>query len=390
MRIMDLFKFFRRTRQDTAGAGDGHAQPVLRAAPSREPHAPPRAAEPAPAPAVLAPLAARPAPMPAALAGFKPVHSQQMDPAGRAIIVEVFRDVPRPPRLLHRLLSPGFVSNASSAELADLIVAEPLIAAKLLATINSPLYALRSPIHSVDQAVTLLGLTSVRSLCLRYLMMNSFRADSAERQRVLDTTWRASALACELTHRLALGLGMPEHGALVSQVVLSFLGRLATAATMPHALLTRIPQRGLLARAVAEQEALGLTAGEIGRLLMADWGLPEPVASDAADIDTVLHQPFRSFEPVHASRLALCYLAARLGERLAGDPQADLQSFDLHGDPDPEWHHLRGYLQHPALMLLDEQLKAKPLLEAIERMRQSLSQPAPGAAKRATPEPLPS
>jgi HD-like signal output (HDOD) protein len=134
--------------------------------------------------------------MPRELAAFKPVRTRHLDTPRRDAFIKVFQNVPRPPRLLHQLLSPDFVTHASSAELSDLIVAEPLLATKLLTTINSPMYGLRSPVSSVDQAVTLLGLTSVRTLCLQYLMINSFKADSAARQQILDATWNASGLAC--------------------------------------------------------------------------------------------------------------------------------------------------------------------------------------------------
>jgi HD-like signal output (HDOD) protein len=323
----------------------------------------------------MEPPIAAPRPLPAELARFRPVRATELDAARRETFVRVFQNIPRPPRLLHKLLSPDFVTNASSAELADLIVAEPLLATKLLSTINSPLYGLRSPVASVDQAVTLLGLTAVRALCLQYLVMHSFKADSRERQLLLEATWNASGLACELTQRLAVGLGVPDPGSLVSQVVLTFLGRLATVATMPRGMLNKVPARDLLARSSAEQALLGLSASEVGRLLMAHWGLPEAVAGDAADIDGVLVTPYQEMEPVRASRLGLSYLCARLGERLAADPTARLEGFDLMGDPDPEMHHIRSYLEHPALAGLVAQLSHPVTVSAINRLRRSMQAP---------------
>lgn len=340
--------------------------------------------EPSHAPRGLAPLAAKPqqsvtvpltaalrpaADMPAALAAFVPASAASLPPGRQATIVNVFKDIPRPPKLLHQLLSPDFVGKASSAELADLIVAEPQIAARLLATINSPAYGLRSPVASVDQSVTLLGLTAVRSICLQYLMIHSFRADSPERQRVLEATWQASALACELTQRLAMALGYPELGSLVSRVVLTFLGRLATASTMPKALLAQVPSRGFLERVSAEQARMGLSSSEIGRLLMIDWGLPDQVVTEAVAVDSVLVTPVTQLDPVQASRQALCYLCARIGERLAEDPDFSLASFDLSADEDPEFFHLHGYLGIPALAPVGEKLRAESVLAVVERMR---------------------
>lgn len=374
---MGFFDFLTRGRPAEVPAARAERRPVdgrassISAAHAAAAVSPPPMVAPPPGPVSVAA-----APVPVELASFSPIRASSLDPARRQAITKVFRDVPRPPRLMHQLLSPDFVTNASSAELADLIVGEPLIAARLLATINSPMYGLRSPVSSVDQAVTLLGLDAVRALCLQYLMITSFQADTPARQLVLDATWKASALACELTQRLAQGLGIPDGGSLVSQVVLTFLGRLATAARMPRALLTQIPARGLLARVRMEQATLGLMSSEIGRLLMTDWGLPEGVASDAADIDWVLVTPYRTLEPVRASRLALCYISARLGERLAFDLDTGLAQLDILQDDDPELYFAKRYFEHPALSGLPQQLREPSLQEAMDRMRLA-SAPAP-------------
>lgn len=359
---MELLKIFKRSEPAPAAPA-----PAARAV-SPGPVMP--AARPAAAPA---PITQRQlGPVPPELAAFRPMLASQLDGSRKQALIKVFQNIPRPPRLLHKLLSPDFVSHASSAELADLIVAEPLLAAQILKTINSPMYGLRSPVTSIEQAVNLLGLTSVRSLCLRYLMINSFKADSPQRKQILDATWQASALASEIALRLAQGLGYMDTGSLVSQVVLTFLGRLATASGMPRGLLAQVPSRGLLARSSAEQTLFGLSSAEIGRLLMQDWGLPEAVCNEAAEVDAVLFAPYAAWEPVRASRLALCYVAARLGERLAHDPQMTVESFDLLNDPDPELYHVRAYMEHPAFTGVCEQLAKPSFVDALTRYRTAL------------------
>ncbi len=306
--------------------------------------------------------------MPPELAAFTMARSSELTPERQAAYVSTFRDVPRPPKLLHHLMSPEFLNAANSVQLVDLITAEPLIAAKVLAAVNSPLYGLKAPVASVGQAVTYLGLNSVRSLCLQYILISAFKADSLERQQVLDGIWHASALASELTHQLSYRLRLPEPGMAVSAVVLSFLGRLATAATMPRAVLASVPSRDFLQRARAEQERMGLPASEIGRLLMADWGLPQRIVAEAADIDTLLDTPPSELDPTRSPRLALAYLCARLGERLAAGELPDLLGFDLDGCADAELFHLRSHLADAALARLAEYLRAPMLSADLQRM----------------------
>jgi HD-like signal output (HDOD) protein len=94
--------------------------------------------------------------------------------------------------------------NAQTLDLADMVIAEPQIAAKVLAVVNSPFYGLRSPLGSVGQAVTFMGMNTVRSLCLQYMLDESFNLKKA----VPPTkVWCNPALA-----RLCTDLAHSPHG----------------------------------------------------------------------------------------------------------------------------------------------------------------------------------
>lgn len=345
------------TARRAAQAGNAHARPITRLVP-----APARAASPEAASA-----------LPAELEGFQHVLADTLTTERRSAFVAMFRDVPRPPKLLQHLLSPEFLNAADSSHLVKLISAEPLIAAKVLAAVNSPLYGLKSPVRSVGQAVTYLGLNSVRSQCLQYILIAAFKADTPARQQLLDSAWRASALASALAQQLCYRLNLPEPGTTVGAVVLSFLGRLATAATMPQGVLAKVPARDFLQRSRAEQGLMGLCAGEIGRLLMVDWGLPEHIAADAADIDTMLVTPFSALDSQRNARLAVGYLCARLGEQLACGERTDLLDFDLYDSTAAELHHLQAGLADARLAPLAELLREPRLSADLQRMLAALS-----------------
>lgn len=335
------------------------------------PHAAPQPASakpPSPADGRMAPTAGPVAEPPAALAAFHLLHADEADAQRQASYVAVFGRIPRPSRLLNHLLSPEFLNAAGSLQLVELITAEPLIAAKVLATVNSPQYGLKTPLSGIGQAVTYLGLNAVRSACLQYILISTLQADSPQRQRALEVTWRASALASELAQQLSQRLNLPDAGQLVSAVVLSFLGRLGTTAVMPQAVLAEVPARDLLARSAAEQERFGLSSGEIGRLLMREWGLPAALVRDAADIDRLLVTPRAALAAEHSHRLALGYLCARLGERLAAGECQELLSFEPAAGTDAELHHLRGHLDDPRLARLADYLRAPMLSGDLQRM----------------------
>jgi HD-like signal output (HDOD) protein len=310
-------------------------------------------------------------PGPPELETFRMQRAADVSVDRQQAIVTLFRNVPRPPKLLHHLLSPAFVSAASSAELVDLIAGEPQIAARVLATVNSPFYALKTPVQSIGQAVSYLGLNAVRSVCLQYLLIDAFKPDSPQRKQVLDAIWRASAIASELTQHLAQRLAYPDQGALASAVVLSHLGRLATASAMPPGVLATIPDRGLLERVRAEQQAMGLASPEVGRLLMMHWELPLAIVEEAAAVDSILVTPDSRATAADAARpprLALGYLCARLGERLAEARPLALSSFDLRTDLGLDGHHLQGYLGDAHRERLAGLLRSPELQAAVQRI----------------------
>lgn len=310
--------------------------------------------------------------VPAELAEFCFVGKDDLAAERQQALVAELRRIPRPPLSLYKLVSQEYLNAATSVEIGDLIMGEALIAAKVLAQVNSPFYGLRTPVTSIGQAITFLGLNAVRSVCVQYMLHESFNASSPERREIFDTVMGASALASELFHRLAQRLELPEQGSLATQLVLSFLGHLAAASLMPSDCNVWIAQNGLLERASAEQAQLGLSATELGALLMQEWSLPASLIDEVKHIDRVLVTAAEAIEPNRSRALALCYLCARLGERLSLGSLKDLAAFDPNADSSVEFFHLRSYLDSPGLARLAEFLQAPDTLRSVKKMQAAI------------------
>jgi HD-like signal output (HDOD) protein len=212
--------------------------------------------------------------------------------------VAAVRRIPQPPAALHQLLSPQFLDRASSNELPELITGEAQIAAKVLATVNAPYDGLKRPVAGIGQAVTFLGLNTVRSICLQNLLDDSFKPTDARLKRAYGEIWNASALCT----RLAGKLGLPDAGTLAAQVLLSFLGHLATATLLAAHDADAAPVGGsLLDRTRDAQDRLGLSPSEIGALLLQEWGLPATIVDEVRAIDRLLSR----LRPRQAGRLQL-------------------------------------------------------------------------------------
>src|SRR6218665_299734 len=202
----------------------------------------------APPPVVQADTVAPAAGIPAERAGFQLVNVEALPAAHLQSLLTELRSMPRPPRALHQLVSPEFLGKASSAELSELVMGEPVVAARVVATVNSPFYGLQRPVSSIGQAVTFLGLNSVRGICLQYMLDESFKAGDPALKKHFDDLWRASSIASELCLNLAQKLQLAEPGVLATQLVLSFLGRFASPTLRQRRGLSPQPEAGLLAR----------------------------------------------------------------------------------------------------------------------------------------------
>ena len=308
-------------------------------------------------------------PVPQVLSDFVWAFESTLPKMHRNALMTIIGGIPRPPLSLQKLLSPDFFERANAAELSELVMGEPLIAAKVLARVNAPFYGLYQPVNSIEPAVALLGMDTVRNICLQYMLAQAFKPELTSSQQSFDAIWRASAMASELALRLAKALDLAEPGALATKVVMVFVGHLAMASLLPHNAVDEWLVLDRLHRAQREQEVVGLSAGEVCALVLRAWELPQALVDDVADTSRVLVTPaYAVADAPRVPRLALAYLCVGLGERLALGQLASLSDFDLWGHAGADAYHLRSYLVHPALAALPEVLRSAPLEAAVQQM----------------------
>lgn len=300
----------------------------------------------------------RPAPL--------PLHAAELlDPLLTEPLMDALRQLPRPPRALQQLVSPHFVQHATSAELAALVLGEPAVAARVIATANSPLYGLQHPVTTIGQATTFLGLASVRQMCLQHMLAESFQPRDATQRREFDLLWHASSIAAELCQQLAPPLRLPETGTLTTLLVLSFLGRQAAVALLPDASV--LGELDAYQRALLEQHELGLASHELGHLLMRAWDLPLELIHDARIVASLRFDPELVLPVGREAGLTLAALCALLGERLArGHINGAL--YDPLNDPSPDMQALRHRLLAPPLDALPTELRSPALLRLLGRL----------------------
>jgi HD-like signal output (HDOD) protein len=195
--------------------------------------------------------------------------------------------IPPFPRVAIRILQLTNNEDVSMRQLSDLISSEPAFSSEVLTIANSALYASRFPITSVLQAIAMLGIKSLRGVCLT-VGVRAYLGESLNHQS-LRAIWRHS-LACALVAQQLARVGsMDKHG------ILHDIGRLALVAISPkeYAALLETHTGSAASILEAERDLFGLDHCEAGLRLVADWKLP----SDFANIVSDHHSPRQKGDP---------------------------------------------------------------------------------------------
>lgn len=197
------------------------------------------------------------------------------------------RRLPPFPAVATKLLRLLSNDDVAVKEIVKLIRADPALASELMRVVNSPLYGFPARISSIQSAVTLLGLQTVRSFALTVSMKGFLH--TALRLDLLRRIWRHS-LACGILCEEVSAACSPSQGGddrAYTAGLLHNVGRLGLFVAHPNAyteLLTQPSESDLLER---ERQAFGLDHCEAGAWLAHSWGLPQ-------DLEAVIaghHQP---------------------------------------------------------------------------------------------------
>ena len=107
-----------------------------------------------------------------------------------ATSVEQDRHLPRRPMLIPQLLRALNDAESTRAELAKIILQDPVLAADVLKIANSPYYRVtREPVDSIDRAIVLLGTEGLKSVVAASILQPVFRTAKGQFPAFAPTLW---------------------------------------------------------------------------------------------------------------------------------------------------------------------------------------------------------
>ena len=249
-------------------------------------------------------------------------------------VVLRMRSIPSVPPLYVELTN-CLKSKGGSLEKASAIIQKDMgMSAKVLQLANSGLFGASGRISSVADAVTYLGLDTIRTLLLTLHAFSEFQPGGPV-NFYMASLWRHSLAIGALAERIMQSLPAAGTEGTIDMRVMGLLhdtGRLVLAANLPES-FERIPHLAAEKRILewqAEREVFGTTHAEVGAYLFGLWGLPEAIVEAVA----YHHTPAQCPRPGSAMLTAL-----HVADVLASEMDASESAWH---NPEPDFEYLAG------------------------------------------------
>jgi HD-like signal output (HDOD) protein len=192
--------------------------------------------------------------------------------------------------------------NSSISDLVKVIKEDPMLTANLLKAANSPLYGFTRQIKTVDQAVSLFGMATVKGFAISFAIKNTlqfnlnayginenqFHDVSTKRKAVTLLWYRKNRKYLDI---LATNSFLIDIGAVIISIVLIKLDKVDEF----RANLT--PEN----REKLEKQFIGMTTAEVNAKIFSHWGFSEDLIESMKNIDN----PGGVYEKESASLLTL-------------------------------------------------------------------------------------
>jgi putative nucleotidyltransferase with HDIG domain len=197
-------------------------------------------------------------------------------------LIAKIHDLPSLPTIVLELMRNLNDQDSDTHLLADKIAQDQALSAKVLRLANSSFYGMQRKVTTIQQAITILGLNSVRALVTGAAVIERY---AGNRDSSLDfhAFWRHSIGTALSAKALAKKLSFNQDHAFITGL-LHDIGRLVLVTYSAHHYEAVIAYRKEhdCHMFEAEQEVLGLDHTIVGRAIMEHWKFP-PLILDAVE-----------------------------------------------------------------------------------------------------------
>ena len=191
-------------------------------------------------------------------------------------IFEKAENLPTLPGIALKLLEAVQGEDSDMDEIGRIISADPPLSAKVLKIVNSSFYSLPTKITSVNHAIRMLGINSVKNLALSFSLINKFNSNGS---KTIDYEhfWKDSLIGAIAVKLLGEKILRPFSDGIFFLGLLQNIGILTLSHCVPKQfdlVLAEHEKNGVHLHE-AESQILGFNRMEGGEFLAKSWGLPD-------------------------------------------------------------------------------------------------------------------
>jgi HD-like signal output (HDOD) protein/CheY-like chemotaxis protein len=224
--------------------------------------------------------------------------------------------LPSLPALHHQLTAEFQKEEPSIERLGEIISRDIGMTTKILQLVNSAFFGLPQPIDNPADAVTYLGLTTVRSLAMSLQVFSQFDArliQSFSLDALAQHCWMTGVVAGRVAQAEEKEMKMRDQCFLAG--LLHDVGQLILATGLPEeyaeVLNTAKSQNAPVVQ--AEKQHFGATHADVGAYLLGLWGLPNPIIEAVAMHHCPSQCVVQAFSPVIAVHVADVFMHEQKG-----------------------------------------------------------------------------
>ncbi|MEH6823721.1 MAG: HDOD domain-containing protein [Motiliproteus sp.] len=189
--------------------------------------------------------------------------------------------LPSPPLVYRALTDALNNANSSIPQIAEIVQQDPALTAKVLRMVNSAFFGLQRQVCNICEAVSLVGLRTLRGLALSGHLANIYPQNDQwatfSFEKVNERSLMVARLAMQIAKDMHANVAIQDQAFIAG--LLHDIGTLFIASKKPARYLDvmRLSGEKNVSICAVEKKLLGFFHGEIGAYLLAHWGLPAQV-----------------------------------------------------------------------------------------------------------------
>lgn len=228
-------------------------------------------------------------------------------------------NLPAMPQILLRFLEEAGSERASMDTLAQIVMHDPALSARILTVANSAAFKRGTEMRSIKQSLQALGTRMVRTIASCLVVQSAFGRLPGAGARDLAGFWRHSLFVAELSRATAVELGASEGEGEEAYLagLLHDVGQLVLLGGLGKAYGALLAHSGTEAELVGqERPVLGTDHGAVGAWVVDQWQLPSLMA------DAILFHHLEPEKVATTDRLTRILWSAHVASQPAVPPEA--------------------------------------------------------------------